>query len=47
MAKKKSAKKSHSMASEKKKHGRKHEGRESRPFEAKERKMPGYKESYR
>jgi hypothetical protein len=33
---------SHSMASERKKHGAKHEGRESGAFERKERAMPGY-----
>jgi hypothetical protein len=33
---------SHSMASERVKHGAKHEGRESGAFERKERAMPGY-----
>lgn len=42
-AKKKAAKRgSHGMAGERKKHGAKHEGRESSRFEARERAMPGY-----
>ena len=48
-AKKKTAKKAFSMASEKKSHGKKHERMEGKSFEKKERGMKGYpfgKEKY-
>lgn len=38
-------KKTHSLRSELKIHGKKHEKKEPKPFEGKERKLPGYKET--